>query len=64
MINFEKIIKESIKASVSRSQQGDVSQFLLEQDFFEKEIPEGLKTREKFDKGNPIDTLEIFKRQN
>lgn len=58
-----KITKELIEqlekqaASTSRSQKGDVSQFLFEQGFFdESSIPDSLKKRDKFlSGGNPID---------
>jgi hypothetical protein len=58
-----KITKELIEqlekqaASTSRSQKGDVSQFLFEQGFFDEgSIPDSLKKRDKFlSGGNPID---------
>ena len=66
-----KITKELIEqlekqaASTSRSQKGDVSQFLLEQGFFDEgTIPESLKKRNKFPSGgNPINVIKEFNRQ-
>lgn len=67
MTDFEGLIRKFVvESSVSSpSQKGDVSKALLDQGFFDDQnMPESLKTRKKFDYGNPIDVLEIFKRQN
>ena len=65
--NIELIISEVVKESsaTSRSQTGDISQFLKDQGFFgEGEVPSGLKKRDKLLTGNPIDVKKDFEDQN
>jgi uncharacterized protein YdaT len=64
-MKFESMIFELIAASVSKSQKGDVSKYLLEQGFFDQNaLPIGLKRDNFWSKSNPIDTLKLFNEQN
>lgn len=60
----EKIILEILASSRGKSQKGDVSKHLEKQKFFDSGLPKGLKTRDENVTGNPVDTLDIFLRQN
>jgi hypothetical protein len=62
----ENIIFEIISSAKSVTQKGDVSQYLLEQGFFnDMTMPRSLKDRDKFlSGGNPVDVSKDFLKQN
>ncbi|MDD5650288.1 MAG: hypothetical protein PHF86_07730 [Candidatus Nanoarchaeia archaeon] len=62
---ISKIIDEILKESKFKStQKGDVSKKLFEQGFFDNDLPEGLKNRDKLTTGNPVDIFDVFEEQN
>jgi hypothetical protein len=65
-MDTEKLVFEIIATGPSKSQKGDVVQYLLEQGFFDddKSMADSLKKRDKLPGGNPIDVKKEFDRQN